>query len=150
MILLTHSMHHVAIMKKSWNLIEKILAGQKTIESRWYQTRRAPWNGIHKGDRVFFKNAGEPIQVQAYVADVLQFSLNTIDDIKKVIRIYGGGIKLVQSDPAYWVSVPKYCILIFLKNPRKIERPFYINKKGFGSAAAWLTMPDISKRIIKR
>ncbi len=142
-------MHHVAIMKKSWNLIEKILAGQKTIESRWYQTRRSPWDKIHKGDRVFFKNAGEPLQAQAAVEDVLQFSLNTIDDIKKVIRTYGDGIKLVQSDPTLWVSIPKYCILIFLKNPKKIEHPFHIDKKGFGSAAAWLTMPDIQERILK-
>ncbi len=142
-------MHHVAIMKKSWNLIEKILAGQKTIESRWYQTRRSPWDNIHKGDRVFFKNAGEPIQAQAAVANVLQFSLNGLDDIKRIIRTHGDGINLIQNDPVYWVSVPKYCILIFLKNPKKIEHPFHIDKKGFGSAAAWLTMPDIRERIIK-
>lgn len=52
-------MHHVAIMKPSWKLIPKILSGEKTIESRWYQTRRAPWNGIAAGDVVYFKDSGE-------------------------------------------------------------------------------------------
>ncbi|MEI7477466.1 MAG: hypothetical protein WCJ81_02865 [bacterium] len=40
-------MDHVAIMKKSRKLIPKIVSGEKTIESRWYQTKRAPWNTVH-------------------------------------------------------------------------------------------------------
>lgn len=31
-------MEHVAIMRKSWGLTDKILSGQKKIESRWYKT----------------------------------------------------------------------------------------------------------------
>jgi len=30
-------MQHIAIMKKSWRLTEKILAGEKTLETRWYK-----------------------------------------------------------------------------------------------------------------
>jgi len=43
-------MDHVAIMTPSWKLIPKILDGKKTIESCWYQTRRAPWGKIAIGD----------------------------------------------------------------------------------------------------
>jgi len=42
-------MDHVAIMKRSWGLIPKILSGEKTIESRWYKKRIPPWNRISKG-----------------------------------------------------------------------------------------------------
>lgn len=40
-------MHHLAILKKSWPLIPKILNKQKTIESRWYKVKCAPWNKIN-------------------------------------------------------------------------------------------------------
>ncbi|MDO8559127.1 MAG: hypothetical protein Q7R84_02240 [bacterium] len=39
-------MEHLAIMKKSWGLTEKILSGQKKIESRWYLSKRSPWDTI--------------------------------------------------------------------------------------------------------
>lgn len=54
----TFVMHHIAIMNGPWNLIPKILSGEKTIESRWYRTRRAPWGGIRAGDTVYFKDSG--------------------------------------------------------------------------------------------
>lgn len=41
----------------------------------------------------------------------------------------------------------KYCLLIFLKNPEKVE-PFEINKTGFGMMSAWLTAENIDKTVI--
>ena len=67
-------MDHVAIMKKSWGLTEKILSGEKKIESRWYMIRCAPWDRIKGTDTVYFKNSGEPITIKALVTKVLQFS----------------------------------------------------------------------------
>ena len=140
-------MDHIAIMKKSWGLIPKILSGQKRIESRWYQTRRAPWDTVRPGDRIFFKNGGEPVIAEAAVRDVSQFEIKTIADARKIIREYGKAICLLHDDPKTWERLPKYCILVFLENARAIE-PFEINKKGFGAPAAWLTVADVSK--IKR
>jgi len=67
----TRFMHHLAIMKKSMKLLPKIISGEKTIESRWYTTRRAPWNRITANDTVYFKNTGEPVIVSARVAKVI-------------------------------------------------------------------------------
>ena len=39
-------MEHLAIMRKSWNLTNKILTGEKKIESRWYKNKYAPWDKI--------------------------------------------------------------------------------------------------------
>jgi len=33
------NMEHVAIMRKAWGLTDKILSGQKKIESRWYSVK---------------------------------------------------------------------------------------------------------------
>lgn len=137
-------MHHVAIMKPSWKLIPKILSGEKTIESRWYQTRRAPWNGIAAGDVVYFKDSGKPVTAKAEVAEALQFELRDLDDARKIVAEYGKEISLVNPDLATWGSVPRYAILIRLGNPQTIA-PFEIDKRGFGSAAAWLAVGEIAK-----
>jgi len=57
-------MDHIAIMKKSWGLTEKILSRRKIIESRWYSAMRKPWNKIKEGKTVYFKNSGEPVTMR--------------------------------------------------------------------------------------
>ncbi|MEK7071089.1 MAG: ASCH domain-containing protein [Patescibacteria group bacterium] len=142
-------MDHIAIMNKSWKLIPKILSGEKTIESRWYKTRRAPWNKITTSDIIFFKNSGEKVTAKTEVSSVSQFTLKNISDVKKVIKKYGKEICLVNSKPKTWGKILNYCILIGLKNPEPIKKPFQINKKGFGGPVAWITCPDIRKIIQK-
>ena len=132
-------------MKKSWGLIPKILSGEKTIESRWYQTRRIPWDRVSVGDTVFFKNSGEAVTASAQISKVLQFEFKDTVDVISVIKKYGKGICLVNNDPITWDRFPKYCILLYLYNPKKVAVPFQINKKGFGTGAAWITVDTLSK-----
>lgn len=137
-------MHHVAIMNKSWRLIPKILSGEKTIESRWYQTKRSPWDRIQQGDTVFFKNSGELIIAQAEVSQVMQFELEDVEDAEQIIKKYGKEICLVDTGPKTWGKKLRYCILIRLCNPQEVTKPFSINKTGFGAGAAWVTVKDIN------
>ena len=137
-------MHHLAIMDKSWNLIPKIISGQKTIESRWYQTKRAPWNKISTDDQIYFKNSSDVVSAMATVSKVLQFELHTKQDIQNILDQYGNKICLVNTNIKTWGRLPKYCILMFLTNSRSIK-PFLIDKTGFGSATAWLTLPNIKQ-----
>lgn len=76
-------------MKKSWGLLPKILSGEKTIESRWYQTKRPPWGKISAGDTVYFKNSGEPVTVKSQISQVLTFENLTPDKIKNILEEYG-------------------------------------------------------------
>ncbi len=138
-------MRHVAIMNPTWKLIPKILAGEKTIESRWYQTKRAPWNQIQTGDTVFFKDSGKPITARAEVAEVFQFTFQDLPGIQNVLNRYGKEICLVNPNPATWGRLPKYCILIRLKNPQVVEQPFNINKAGYGIGCAWMVVEDIDR-----
>jgi hypothetical protein len=66
-------MEHIAIMKKSWGLIPRILKGEKSIESRWYKHKAVPWGKIFSGDTIYFKNTGEPVGVAAKVVNVIQY-----------------------------------------------------------------------------
>jgi len=140
-------MHHVAIMKKTWGLIPKILSGEKKIESRWYLFRHIPWNRIKVGDTVYFKNSGELVKVKAQVSKVLQFSDLTQDKVEEILIKYGKDDGL-ESEKINWFfnlfKNKKYCLLIFLKNPTRIK-PFSINKTGFGMMSAWITVKNINK-----
>lgn len=139
-------MHHLAILKPSLHLLQKIISGEKTIESRWYVSRRAPWNKISAGDLVFFKNAGAPVTVTAEVDSVLQFSELNSEKISKILSEFGSRIGISAesiSSFAQDVSEKKYCILVFLKNVQQIA-PFEIDKSGFGAMSAWISVEDIS------
>lgn len=140
-------MDHVAIMKKSWGLTNKILTGQKSIESRWYSVKYKPWGSIKKGETIYFKDSGERVRLRAEVGKVMQFANLTSNKVKEILDKYGGNDGLEREKiPEFFRGFEnkKYCILIFLKNPREI-RPFEIDKAGFGAMSAWITVNSISK-----
>jgi len=129
-------MDHVAIMKKSWGLILKILSGQKKIESRWGINKCSPWGKVKVGDTVYFKNSGEPVTVRAKVSKVEQFSNLTPSIIRTLIKKINGDMT--------WAKNKRYCTLIYLKDVKEVK-PFGINKSGLGAMTAWITIPDINK-----
>ncbi|HLC44092.1 MAG TPA: hypothetical protein VJK08_03135 [Patescibacteria group bacterium] len=145
--LITRRRDHVAIMRPSLGLLEKIVIGEKTIESRWYLQRSAPWDEISAGDTIYFKNAGEPISIRADVAEIQQFDrLNSLK-IRQILDEFGLRLGYSRSELADYFSQikdKKYCIIIFLQNILKVKL-FDINKKGFGTMSAWLVVDNIDK-----
>ncbi|HAM37264.1 TPA: hypothetical protein DCP42_00900 [Patescibacteria group bacterium] len=136
-------MEHVAIVNKAWKLIPKIINGTKTIESRWYVNKIKPWNSIKVGERVFFKNSGEPITVSAVVSKVLQFDNLDETQFRNIMKEYGDGIQVIEREYDEYYQSKNYCILVFLKDVKQLEKPFNISKKGFGSACAWMCVDNI-------
>lgn len=140
-------MDHLAIMKKSWKLTEKILSGEKKIETRWYKSRHAPWDKIKAGETVYFKDSGEPVTLKAEVEKVVQFSDLGQEKVMLAIQKYAedDGIEKERIPKFFELfKDKKYCMLIYLKNPKKIN-PFEINKKGFGIMSAWICVENINK-----
>ncbi|OHA93183.1 MAG: hypothetical protein A3H52_03085 [Candidatus Zambryskibacteria bacterium RIFCSPLOWO2_02_FULL_39_26] len=140
-------MEHVAIMRKSWRLTQKILSGQKKIESRWYSVKYRPWDCIKKGETIYFKDSGEPVKIRTKVRKVIQLSDLTPKKVRKLLNKYGKNDGLEKEKIVEFFERfkdKKYCILIFLKNPQKIK-PFDLDKTGFGAMSAWLTIDDVSK-----
>ena len=139
---------HIAIMKKSWGLTQKILTGEKTVESRWYKNRSKPWDQISAGETIYFKDSGEPVTVRAKVIKVLQFANLTSQKTKWILSKYGrsdlGIGKYVSPEIKNYFQDKKYCIFIFFDRVRKIK-PFKIDKTGFGMMSAWLIVDDLEK-----
>jgi len=143
-------MEHLAIMRKSWGLTQKILNGQKKIESRWYSVKYKQWDIVKEGETIYFKDSGEPVKIKAEVNKVLQFTDLTLNRVKEILDEYGNDDGLEKEMiPRFFERFKdkKYCILIFLKNPQRIE-PFEIDKTGFGAMSAWITIDNINR--IKR
>ncbi len=140
-------MEHLAIMKKSWELTQKILSGKKKIESRWYKARHSPWDRIKPGETIYFKDSGEPVKIKAEVGKVLQFSGLNPEKVGELLEKYGRDDGMEKEKiPEFFEMFKdkKYCMLIFLKNPQRIG-PFEIDKTGFGSRSAWISIDDIRK-----
>lgn len=134
-------------MKKSWGLTQKILNGQKIIESRWYKIKYLPWDKIKSGETIYFKDSGELVSIKAKVKKVIQFSDLTPKRVKQILDKYwkDDGIEK-ENIPKFFKRFKdkKYCILIYLNNPKKIK-PFGINKTGFGMMSSWITVKNINQ-----
>ncbi len=140
-------MQHIAIMKKSWGLLPKILTKEKKIESRWYNNRYSPWNKIKKGDVIYFKDSGEPVTIKAEIDKVIQCENLTSAKVRQILKEYGQKDGLGINDiPKFYKRFKnkKYCILVFLKNPKPIK-PFNISKTGFGMMSAWLCVDNVNR-----
>ncbi len=140
-------MEHIAIMQKSWGLTEKIATGQKVIESRWYKVKYAPWGRIAPGEKVYFRNAGEPVAIQAEVDHVLYISDLTPEKVLAILAKYGKDIGIEEPDIPKFFELyqhKKHCMLIFLKHAQYIQ-PFEINKQGFGIRSSWISVENVAK-----
>ncbi|MBI2232661.1 MAG: hypothetical protein HYU56_01970 [Candidatus Aenigmarchaeota archaeon] len=138
-------MEHLAIMRKSWGLTQKILTGKKKIESRWYSTKYPPFDKIKKGDVVYFKDSGEPVTIKAEVSDAKQFSDLTPDKVKNILNEYGELDGIEKHEIGNYFEMfkdKKYCILVFLKNPVSVK-PFKVSKKGYGMMSSWICLEKI-------
>lgn len=140
-------MEHLAVMRKFWGLTQKISAGKKKIESRWYNTKYPPFDRIKKGDVVYFKDSGEPVTVKAEVSEVKQFSSLTPVKVRNILHKYGELDGIERHEIAKYFEMfrnKRYCILVFLKNPVPVK-PFKVNKKGYGIMASWICLKKIDK-----
>lgn len=122
---LTGSGVHLAIATRPY--LEKILAGRKTIESRFAKVRCAPFGIIAPGDTILFKLPGGCIRAAASV---------------RAVQFYGpldpGGIRALMKENARELSLDdsfqrrkqesKYATLIFISDALRLP-PIPVEKR---------------------
>jgi ASC-1-like (ASCH) protein len=142
-------MHHIAIMKKELGFLEKIISGQKTIESRWLGRRSAPWKKVHAGDVIYFKNTGEMVSCRAVCRKVEYIELTGKHDCTQIVSEYGSQLGIGNADDFLkTITHKKYAALIYLEHVEVLSQPFNISKKGFGLQSSWMCVGDIQSVII--
>lgn len=144
-------MEHVAIMKKEWGLTQKVIDGTKTVESRWYKSKIAPWNKIKTGDFIFFKDSGSPVVVKATVTEVEQYDVMNNQQALNIMTKHAladlGTADIPESVKNY-ITNKRYAIFIHFNNVEKIV-PYDINKKGYGIQCAWMVVDLVDNIKVK-
>ncbi len=133
-------MKHIAILSRKWQMLEKIESGEKTIESRWYKSRFKPWDSIQAGEIVYFKETGKDVCLQARIARVEQIDNITPSTVRQTLNLHQKDLGIDKSDIELYYQHfkdKKYCILIYLAEPKPIN-PFKLNKAGIGMMSAWI------------
>jgi len=136
-------MDHLAILAKERKLLDKIISGEKTIESRWYKFKKTPYESIAIGDTIYFKDSGEPVNVKAKVSRILFFEGLNLQKIEEILNRYGEEIGIAVSHAPTLVG-KNFCTLMFLDDVKRIE-PFEVDKKGYGLMAAWISVKNIDE-----
>ena len=90
-------MIHIAILKP--DLLQAILDGRKTVESRLTKQQRPPWGCIAPGERIFLKVSAGPFRATAVAGRVREHDGLTP---KKVDRLRQKWDRWVCGDDAYW------------------------------------------------
>ncbi|MBI4836776.1 MAG: hypothetical protein HY817_05990 [Candidatus Abawacabacteria bacterium] len=132
-------------MNKRIPFLARILSGQKTIESRWYQMKRAPWDKACSGDTIYFKNVGELVSTRATVKAVKQFADLTQSERERLVLDNASKLGIEPVEVKVFlehIANKRYVIFLYLSKIESVK-PFGINKKGFGAMSAWITLTDI-------
>ncbi|MFC1876837.1 hypothetical protein ACFL2E_06155, partial [Thermodesulfobacteriota bacterium] len=131
--------------------MDKVLSGEKTIESRWSKDRRSPFGNVNVGETIYFKYSSGPVTAMANVNSAIFFKGG--DERSKVIDfVYVNYIALGFDDIGIAEAFlndnegRNYVTFISLSDIVPIKK-FSINKKGFGVRASWIVVEDIQKII---
>ena len=132
-------MEHLAILSSKLGLFDKILSGEKTIESRWYFNKKTPYRNIHPGEVIYFKEGKR--FAKAIVEKAMFFEL-TDKKIKELLSEYGDrlGVGIEFFDR---IKGKRYGTLIFIKDAKEVK-PFHVPF----SRAAWITKEKITVPIL--
>ena len=124
---------HLAILKKPY--IELILAGRKTIESRFMVRPVAPMGKLAAGDTLYLKASAGAVAGIAKVSSFKEFRDLNFADIQKLKRDYN---KFIMGTDEFWSSLTqkKCAVLVWLTDVRRIE-PVRIQKKDW---RAWVVL----------
>ena len=124
---------HLAILKKPY--LDAILAGRKTIESRFRKNSGSPIGQVHRGDILFFKISSGPVCAKAVVSQVEIFQNLTPEKVAQIKREYN---QYILGDDEYWRDIAdrRVGFLAWLEKVEAIP-PVRINKKDW---RAWVVL----------
>ncbi len=129
-------MIHVAILHRTH--LQRLLAGEKSIESRLAKTAREPWERVEPGERIFFKQSGGPFRATALADHILYVSDLTPARVADLRREYNHAI---GGDDDYWRAKKhsRYATLIWLRDVEPIDRGPTLRPNAW---RAWFCLDD--------
>lgn len=128
--------NHVAIIDSQ--TADELLAHRKRIETRFYRSKRAPWDRVQRGDRVHFKVAGGDVVGAWRVTRVRQIEELRPQGMRRLRHAYADA---VRAPGGYWAArrSARYGILIWIQ-PVATRKPVPQPDRQFGNG--WVILPD--------
>lgn len=118
---------HIAIFTP--DLAEKILSGEKTVDSRFSRSKIIPFGQVSSGDIVYIKPSGKEIIGQFIVRKVIFYDGLTKEDIMEIKKEYG---QKISANETFWQEklASKYATLIFVEQANRfLTSPIKYPKK---------------------
>ncbi len=137
-------MQHLAVFTKG--VIDQILSGQKTIESRFSKFQFAPYKKVKRGDEIFMKESGGKVKGKFLADNVLFFSDLNPKKLGGLRREYD---EEIRADKSFWQDKKdaQYATLIFIKNPVPLANPLVLEKHDKRAWVVLSDVPGISSRL---
>ncbi len=130
--------------KKGEKVLDKILAGTKTMVIRGAAGRKIPHSRVFEGERVYFMEKGSAlITATATVKAVQNFVKLTDDEIIKILEENQSKLNLSEKQKARW---HKKCLcLVEFENVTQIES---LNFEHQGNMDDWLIIDKIEDVVV--
>ena len=128
---------HLAIF--SSGIGEKILSGEKQVESRFSKNKQPPFNEVSTGDIVYIKPTGKDIIGEFRVKKVIFIDGLDITELENIKKKYG---KQLAVDESFWVGKEesKFVTLIFIGETQVMLTSPITFKKGL--QRGWVVLDD--------
>jgi len=137
-----HVSGHLAVLTKPY--LEKIMAGQKTIESRFSKFRTPPFCRVQTGDIVFLKEVAGPVQAIALTSHVQFFGPLKAGEAERIMEDYQEELQLdsafkERKHDSVYVTLIFFGLVLPVKALKVIKldrRPWVVLKDEEEEAAA--------------
>jgi hypothetical protein len=125
---------HLAVMREPW--LSHVMAGRKTIESRFSRALVAPHGVVETGDLLLFKRAAGPVCATARVAEVGFHDLAR-EGLDAIRARFGAEL---CADEAFWSERgdARYATLMHLRDVRTVS-DLYVEKRD---RRGWVVLED--------
>ena len=105
---------HIAILSHK-SVLDKILSGEKTVESRFSRVKSLPFGQVAVGDTVYFKLSGGPVLGKARIAAVQEYDNLTPALVESLAKRYQSQLAISVDFLARKLE-SKFASLLFLED----------------------------------
>lgn len=143
---------HLAIFKQP--MLDLILDGNKTIETRISKIRIPPYQSVSKGDRVLMKESGGEIKGEFHITKIIYYYAETTLDAKLFDKICETeGLKIFGQDDVMDIHLDvlrekwcrsKYATFMHITDVQRLTTSIHIEKRN---RQGWVVKPFLKPNL---
>lgn len=129
-------MNHICLLNKRADEYNCLQSGRKTMIIRGAKLRRAPYEHVFPGDRIYFTDRKNKVVLNGVVEAVDNIAVKTEKQLRKIVMENEAQLTIDQRTYRR-MKKNQYIVLIKLRNIEKSE-PCKINENIFSCTDSWL------------